>query len=148
MKNTSSKIKWTEEKKIVWKTVKEYTRKIMTGEIEGFLKYFHKNYSSWNYFEELPVNKSDIQAELQYLPKLKINSYKLKPVSVQIINEVAIVHYYYSAEFKNSEGIKKIKSGRYTDILLKDLETWMLISDHVGNNALTNMNNYKEINKI
>jgi ketosteroid isomerase-like protein len=45
---------------------------------------------------------------------------------------VAIVHYYYSAAYKNTDGKEKVKKGRNTDILLKQKDKWVLIGDHVG----------------
>jgi len=118
--------------KEVWKNVETYTKYIMNGNVEGFLDYFHKDYSGWNYYELLPVNKKDLKNELWRLPKRKSVSYKITPVAISIFNNVAIVHYYYSAAYKNTDGQEKAKKGRNTDILLKQKDKWVLIGDHVG----------------
>jgi ketosteroid isomerase-like protein len=127
-----SKLEWTKTQKEVWKNVETYTSLIMKGDVEGFLDYFHKDYSGWNYYELKPVNKINIKNELWNLPKREIDSYNITPVAINIFNDAAIVHYYYSATFKNTEGREKTKKGRNTDILLKQKDKWVLIGDHVG----------------
>ena len=98
---------------------------------------FHKDYLGWNYFENHPISKDDIKNELSNLPSTKIISYNIDPVSIQVKNEVAIVHYNYSAVYINSEGTEKSKSSRYTDILMKDENKWVLIGDHIDKNTVT-----------
>jgi hypothetical protein len=97
-----------------------------------FLKYFHKDYSGWNYFSEMSVKKSDVKKELNNLPKIEILSYNIEPVSIQIKNDIAIVHYTYSAKYRDAIGDIKSKNGNYTDILMKEDENWLIIGDHIG----------------
>ncbi len=54
-----------------------------------------------------------------HLPKRDIDNYKIAPVDINIFSEVAVVHYYYSVTYKEKDGNEKTKSGRNTDILLK-----------------------------
>lgn len=123
-------LKETEKK--VWSTVQNYTKQIMTGDINSFLKFFHKDYLGWNYEEQMPISKTEIKNELLHLPKFTIISYKLSPVSIQIKNRIAIVHYYYTAKIKDKENKKIIsKAARNTDILIEEDNEWVLIGDHV-----------------
>jgi len=140
-----SKQKWTETQKKVWKNVEAYTDFIMKGDVQCFLNYFHKDYSSWNYYELMPVNKTDIKNELCHLPKRKISSYNITPIAISIFNDVAIVHYYYSVAYKNTDGKEKAKNGRNTDILLKQKDKWVLIGDHVGRMGIENNKNFQNI---
>lgn len=122
--------KWSNKQKIIWRNVENYTSLIMKGDVKGFLEYFHEDYSGWNYKEALPVSKTDIEKELQHLPKRKILEYKTIPVAINVFNDVAIVHYYYSAVFTNVDGNEKSKIGHNTDILLKQKDKWVLIGDY------------------
>jgi len=140
----SARKEWTKTQKDVWKTVENYTAKIMKGEVEGFLKFFHKDYSGWNYLEYDQVKKSDIKKELQNLPKVEVIDYNIDPVSIQIVNDIAIVHYYYSAKYKNPNGEQKSKTGHYTDILMKEEESWLLVGDHVENDSPFDEERFKE----
>ena len=126
-----SKREWTNKQKEVWRNVETYTKLIMKSDVDEFLDYFHKDYSSWNYYELMPVNKTAIKNELLHLPKREIDSYNITPIAIKIFNNVAIVHYYYSAVYKNTNGKDKTKQGRNTDILLKQKDKWILIGDNV-----------------
>ena len=116
----------------VWDNVKNYTELIMKNDVTNFLVYFHKDYSSWNYHELIPINKNDIKNELENFPQRKISSYNIIPVSINIFNDVAIVHYFYTANYKNTDGQEKEKKRRNTDILLKQKDKWVLIGDFIG----------------
>ena len=142
MKN---KIKWTDEKRAVWQTVESYTEQILKGETNSFLKYFHKNYSGWNNFHNYTINKSDIKKELKNLPKIEILSYSICPGSIQILNNTAVVHYSYSVKYKNALGEIKTKNSNHTDILTKDEDDWLIISDHVGNEFYADKINEKNL---
>lgn len=124
--------KWTNKQKRVWKNVENYTSLILRGDVNGFLEYFHQDYTGWNYNEVLPVTKTDIKNELQHLPKWEILDYKIIPVTINIFNDVAIVHYYYSVTYKNKAGKEKVKAQHNTDVLLKQKNKWILIGDHQG----------------
>ena len=116
----------------VWENVETYTELIMKSDVKGFLKYFHNDYSGWNYNDLLPVNINNVKNELSHFPKREILSYNITPVAINVFNNVAIIHYYYSVAFKNSDDNDKTKSGRNTDVLLKQKNKWVLIGDHVG----------------
>ncbi len=133
MAHPLSKQEWTETQIEVWKNVGSYTKLIMNGDVEGFLEYFHNDYSGWNYYELMPVNKSDVKNELQQLLKREISSYNINPVTINIFNDVAIVRYYFSGTYKNTDGKEILKQGRNTDILLKQKNKWIIIGDYVGN---------------
>lgn len=127
---------WTTVEQDIWQHVERYTKLIIDGKTDKFLEYFHKDYLGWNYFENHPVSKNEIKKELSNLPSTKILSYKIDPVSIQVKNNIAIVHYNYSAEYINSEGTHNFKLSRYTDILMKDEDRWVLIGDHIDKNTI------------
>lgn len=133
-----SKIKWTDQKRIVWQTVENYTEQILKGETNSFLKCFHKNYLGWNNFHNNTIKKSDIKKELKNLPKFEIISYSVNPGSIQILNDIAIVHYSYSVKYKDSLKQIKTKTSNHTDILLKDNDSWLIIGDHIGSEDNSN----------
>lgn len=119
------------EQNEVWENVKKYTSLIMQNDVKKFLKYFHKDYTGWNYKAFLPVKKTDIKNELLHLPKRKIIEYEIFPLSIQVVNKTAIVHYIYSAKYSDTNGKEKEKNGRNTDILIKQQNKWMIVADHI-----------------
>jgi ketosteroid isomerase-like protein len=56
----------------------------------------------------------------------------IKPVGIKIHGDVAFVHYYWSRIEKGADGKEATVSGRWTDILTKQGEKWVLIGDHGG----------------
>lgn len=119
-----------ELEKEVWETVTTYTELILNGNVEEFLKYFHEKYSGWNNLEPAPVDKQSIIYELKnnYSKKIVVN-YDIIPISINIHNDLAIVHYYLNehTETNNCNNVK-----HYTDILVKSENKWLLIADHFG----------------
>jgi ketosteroid isomerase-like protein len=125
-----SKQEWTNKQKEVWRNVETYTSLIINGDVKKFSDYFHKDFSSWNFYDLMPISKTNIKKELQHFPKREIEFYNITPVSIKVFDDVAIVHYFYSAEYKNTSGKERTKQGRNTDILLKQKDKWVLIGDN------------------
>jgi len=124
---------WSKEQKMVWKNVQDYWELSATGKIEEFLTYFDDNYLGWSKSDPLPSDKAESKKWMSYYwEKRKVMIYEIKPVGIKIFGEVAAVHYYYSIVIKNEEGKEKEYSGRWTDVLMKKGEKWVLIADHGG----------------
>lgn len=128
---------FSDDQNEVWNNVEKYTALIMKGDMNGFLEYFHNNYSGWNYNAFIPVRKADIKNELLHLPKREISSYKIIPMEIKIVKNIAIVHYSYSVSYKNGNKKQKEKYGHNTDILIKQKSKWMIIADHVADYKLS-----------
>jgi len=56
----------------------------------------------------------------------------IRPVGIGIFGDIAIVDYYYVPIYKDAEGKEKSSSGRWTDILMKQGDKWVMIGDHGG----------------
>jgi ketosteroid isomerase-like protein len=124
---------WSEEQKEVWKNVETYLDLRVKGDLEGFMDYIHADYSGWTHSDPLPANKASARKFLTHIFKVKkILVQDLQPVAIKIHGNVAIVHYYYSRILKDAEGKEKNASGRWTDILMKQGDKWVMIGDHGG----------------
>jgi len=66
------------------------------------------------------------------MPKSKSLFYDIQPLAIKIHGNVAIVHYSYTNVFKSGEEKEKVEQGRWTDILLKQGDKWVMIGDHGG----------------
>ncbi|HEX4858608.1 MAG TPA: nuclear transport factor 2 family protein, partial [Usitatibacteraceae bacterium] len=58
--------------------------------------------------------------------------YDVQPLSIKIHGNVAFVHYYYTQIQRDTAGKDKQTSGRWTDILMKQGDKWLLIGDQGG----------------
>ena len=124
---------WSPAQKEVWKNVNDYWAVMAKGDLNGFLDYFHADYSGWENDSPLPSNKEESKKWLTYAYQgTKILIYEIKPVGIKIFGDVAIVNYYYTMVKESQEGKKNAESGRWTDILLRQGNKWQLIGDHGG----------------
>jgi len=124
---------WTSAQKEVWKSVENYWDLWAKRDVNGFLSYFHDDYSGWYNGSALPSNKSSAGKWISHMfSQSSVQVYEIKPVDIRVHGSFAIVHYYYSELSKDAEGKEKMEQGRWTDILKKQGDRWFLIGDHGG----------------
>jgi len=124
---------WTDEQKAVWAGVDAYWKVSMTNKPMDFLSYFDDSYSGWSYDNEAPGTKADAQKSLGYwTTKGKTVYYVITPARIWVNGDFAYVHYYYTQVTESTEGKPNTEKGRWTDILMKKGDKWMLVGDHGG----------------
>jgi ketosteroid isomerase-like protein len=124
---------WSAQQKEIWKNVEAYWALDAAGDTPGFLAYFHADYRGWGYDSAIPGSKERAKKFLTHMHKAsKTLVYDVQPLSVSVQGNVAFAHYVYTRLYKDSEGKEKREAGRWTDILLKDGNKWVLIGDHGG----------------
>jgi ketosteroid isomerase-like protein len=125
---------WSTAQKEVWKNVNDYWALLAKGDVSGFMEYFHSDYSGWETGTPLPSTKEESKKWLNYMSAgTKVPVYEIKPLAIKIYGDVAFVHYYFAMIKETSDGKKKSENGRWTDILMKQGNKWILIGDHGGN---------------
>jgi ketosteroid isomerase-like protein len=101
--------------------------------VQGFLSFVHEEYSGWSNQDALPDSKATMSKYIDHFFKTrKVLVQVIKPVAINIHGDVAIVQYYYTRIVKDLEGKEKNMTGRWTDILLKHKDKWIMIGDHGG----------------
>ena len=124
---------WDAKQKEVWMHVENYWDLQSKGNIEGYMAYFSNDYMGWDYDSPVPQGKSIVQKYMANgLKNRKTIFYNITPVSIQVLDDVAIVNYYYSVQSENMEGKKDWSKGRWTDILQRQGTKWVLVADHGG----------------
>lgn len=124
---------WSDKQKEVWKNVETYWDLETKQDLEGFLSYFHDDYRGWENNAALPISKSELRKFVAHsFQTEKRLVYTIQPVAIQVHGDVAFVDYYYTEVVKDAEGKEKNHSGRWTDILMKQGDKWVLIGDHGG----------------
>jgi len=130
---------WSDKQKEVWKNVETYDDLANKRDLEGFMSYFHSDYSGWSVNAAVPTNKKQVQKWIAHdFQTTKILVREINPVAIKIHGNVAIVHYYWSSLVKDAEGKERNESGRWTDILMKQGDKWVLIGDSGGRTSPTN----------
>ncbi len=136
MSHTALAQEWSAAQKGVWQNVQDYWKPFAAGDAAGMLSYFHADYQGWDINDPLPGTKADTEKGLNHF--LKNNSivmYTIKPVGINVQSNFAIVHYYYQMRVKNAEGKESGTSGRWTDVLIKQGDRWLLIGDSGGRSS-------------
>lgn len=124
---------WSAAQQEVWKNVEAYWSFWSKGDINGFQGYVHEDYSGWSVDSPMPAGKSSSGKWMGFwAANNSVMVYEITPVAITVRGEFAVVHYYYSQVSKSSEGKMSNVKGRWTDILLKQGDRWVLIADHGG----------------
>ena len=124
---------WSAAQKEVWKNVNDYWAMIAKGDLNGFFEYFHQDYAGWDNSSALPSNKEESKKMFTYFYSgIKIPLYEIKPLSIKVYGDFAFVHYMYVMFMETPDGKKKSEKGRWTDILMKQGNKWVMIGDHGG----------------
>ena len=125
---------WSAAQKDAWKFETDCWAAFAKGDVAGFLEFFHPDYMGWDDNSPLPNTKADTQKWFQLFAQgNKVFIYDIKPVGIRVFGDFAIVDYYYSL-MSEMDGKKKAEEGRWTDILMKQGNKYLLIGDNGGEN--------------
>ncbi|NWG28945.1 MAG: nuclear transport factor 2 family protein [Ignavibacteriaceae bacterium] len=124
---------WTDEQKAVWAGVEAYWAASGSSNPMSFLDYFDESYQGWSYENETPGGKNEAVKSLSYwFTKGKMQYYLINPAKIWVNGNFAYVHYYYTQVSESNDGKPTTERGRWTDILMKKGDKWMLVGDHGG----------------
>jgi ketosteroid isomerase-like protein len=127
---------WSAAQKEVWKSVETYSELGAKGDLDGFMSYFADDFLGWSTSSAMPRTKADVSKWIAH--DFETNQtvlQTLKPVGIAIHGDVAFVHYYFTFLQKNAKGEEKTIQGRWTDILKKQGDRWVLIGDSGGSTS-------------
>jgi len=122
--------KWSKAEMQVWKTVKAYWK---VDTIDGLMAYIHAEFMGWSTDEPMPSNSAATRLWLGDLINTRtFEITTITPTGLKIHGNIAVVNYYYSQAYRDTEGKQQTERGRFTDILMKEEGKWLLIADHGG----------------
>jgi hypothetical protein len=125
---------WSKEQLALWKSVEDSWNNWKSGEIDKTLATFHSKYKGWSNDQPVPVNKARIEKWWNMMKDISVKYIDLIPVSISIVGNTAVVHYYY--EFyavwgEAKEG--KTRKGKNAEFYIKENGKWMLLGDFTFN---------------
>ncbi len=124
---------WSAAQKDGWKSVETYWALDAKGDVDGFMAYFDPSYVGWSNDSPVPGDKATVKKFItQEYQMSKTLVYDIKPLAIQVHGNFAFADYYYVQLVKNAEGKTEQVKGRWTDILMKEGDRWVLIGDHGG----------------
>jgi len=125
---------WSAEQQEVWNTVQAYWDLAMQRDVAASMATIHPAYTGWSYGSDFPDDYASTEKWFKYnLEKYAWVLFELKPVAITVVDDIAVVHYFYTGMYTD---LKKEEDesaqGRWTDILKKEGDKWLLIADHGG----------------
>ena len=124
---------WSTAQKEVWKSVETYSELGAKEDLDGLMSYFADDYLGWSTSSAMPGTKAEARKWIAHAFETSQTVLQtLKPVGIAIHGDVAFVHYYFTSLEKNAKGEEKTIQGRWTDILKKQGNRWVLIGDSGG----------------
>jgi len=117
---------WTAEQKEVWGKVQARWEAIKSGDVEAALALLHDDFTIWLENYTLTSDKKYIKRDWdKWVSYSKPKTYGLKPIDIQIINNVANVFYAFKhkGEVRGGEG-KNLES------FIKQDNKWLQISSY------------------
>ena len=116
---------WTAEQKEVWKAVENNWESFKKGDLKAFINNYHEK--SIVLYGDNPsiTNKSQMESENKWTIDKYVPTYiKLKPIAINMVNNVANVFYVYKWESKNKT---YSQSGRRMTTMVKENNKWLTI---------------------
>ena len=124
---------WTSAQKEVWKVVEDSWTSWKAGDVESSTAGIHEKYQGWNDESPLPLSKAMVKVMYNEMKeKGKVDYFGLNPARIVVVEDAAVVDYYFSlsvtytvGEVKKQEAVK----GRNAEFYVKDQGKWLLLGD-------------------
>ena len=121
---------WNKEQTELWNLVEKSWTDWAAMDLDATLKVFHEKYKGWN--DEAPLPAGLDKVEKWYIvmqENLEKVSFDLQPASIVIVDDAAVVHYYFSFSMVFKEGKKKHGTGKNSEFYVKEGNKWKLLGD-------------------
>lgn len=131
---TASLQTMTATEREAWQTVETATECLARKDFEAFFAHFHPDFVGWASLRAAPV---PLETRRKWVPfmyaSVQIVEYEVQPLSVRIYDDrVAICHYLSFKAKKRGDGSMQLEKEKWSDVLLKSGDRWLVISDSGG----------------
>jgi len=116
---------WTAEQKEVWGVIEGHWEYLKKGDVKALMDNFHEKTLALYSDNPITYNKSLIErGNKRFISNFVPTYIKLKPIAINIVNNVANVFYVCKWESKNKE---YSQSGRRMTTMIKENNKWLFI---------------------
>jgi hypothetical protein len=124
---------WTKAQKEVWQVVEDGWKYWQTGNVDGLAAITHPKYQGWDNKSFLPYSKDkSMQQYQEWKDFTKLDYYDIEPARITVIENAAVVDYYYNYSITITQGDKKEtkdSKGRNAEFYVKEGGKWLLLGD-------------------
>ena len=114
----------------VWSLEKAYWEYVKANDLEKYRTLWNENFLGWPYISSAPTRKDHITDWITANTSkgVKLQSYAIEPLAIQVTGDVAINHYRINAAWTNGEGGKvRTDRLRVTHTWIRTGGTWQII---------------------
>jgi hypothetical protein len=125
----SSSQQWSTEQQEVWELSEKMEKFWVQRDLDGYMSCLHENFIGWYGDAPLPIDKNSLRNSEDYnLSHQKIHIDEIKPVSITVTDNVAIVNYYKTARREDENG-NRITYRKVTRICIKENGKWLILGN-------------------
>ena len=114
----------------VWNLEKAYWEYVKANDLEKYRTLWHEDFLGWPYVSASPVRKNHITDWITANTSkgVKLESYSIEQLAVQVTGDVAINYYRIKANWATSEGVEVRKDAlRITHTWIRNHGTWQIV---------------------
>ncbi len=124
---------WTKAQLEVWQVVEESWMKWKAGDITGEIALLHPKYQGWSSEEPIPLSRETTsQLYESMMDNLKLDYYLLNPARIVVLENAALVDYYFRYSISYTWGEQKTQQegyGKNAEFYVKEGGKWLLLGD-------------------
>ena len=118
---------WSAEQKEALGIVEKMDESWANRDLDGYMSCLHENFIGWFQEDPLPIDKKSLRHwEEHWLSTSKILRNEIKPVSIKVTDNIAIVNF-YGTTVREDENGKKLVYSKWTNICKKEDGKWLII---------------------
>ena len=114
----------------VWQLEKSYWEYVKANDLEKYRALWNDNFLGWPFVSSAPVHKDHITDWITTNTSkgIKLQSYSIEPLAIQVTGDVAIDHYRIKVTWANADGSEaKTESDRITHTWIRTNGTWQIL---------------------
>jgi ketosteroid isomerase-like protein len=110
----------------IWELEERYWDCWIKEDMEGYMSLLHEDFMGWASSLETPGDKKAAREFVQnFWSQIKLFAFEMKPCTIRIIDDVALVHYFLL--WKDENGNQIGNSYRITHTWLKQAGIWQIL---------------------
>jgi ketosteroid isomerase-like protein len=120
---------WTSDQQEIWRVEEAMWQRDTAKDLTWIDTYLHANATSWGIDHPVPRNKASVTRWDKYAySNATVLEYELFPLSITVMDDVAVVHYRYRIASEDLNKRREIVTGRYTDVLVREDGRWLILT--------------------
>ena len=128
----SSSQEWSSEQQEVWELSERMEKFWIERDLDGYMSCLHENFIGWYGEDPLPIDKKSLRNGESYnLSHQKIHNDKIKPVSITVTDNVAIVNFYKTTRREDVNG-NRLTYRKVTRICIKENGKWLILGNRAA----------------